>query len=115
MTAHITPVNAGQNATSPCCGPARRGAAFGTPLTLTEPRTRGQVLFMRECNGRHPGGAAGLGPGLANKPLPGFALRTQLHAAVCEMPALTEERLADAQVDAIVEYVHALEAASTPR
>ena len=41
----------------------------------TERQKQGQVLFMRECNGCHPGGAGGLGPGIANKPLPGFLIQ----------------------------------------
>jgi mono/diheme cytochrome c family protein len=96
------------------CGPARRTGPFGPPLQLTERQQRGQVLYMRNCNGCHPGGAGGLGPGLANKPLPGFAMRTQIRAGVGAMPAFTEQMLSDEEVDAIVDYVNALQETPGP-
>ena len=96
------------------CGPARRGVPFGPPLQLTERQKQGQVLFMRECNGCHPGGAGGLGPGIANKPLPGFAMRTQIRAGVGAMPAFTDKMLSDAEVDAIVDYLNALQETPGP-
>jgi mono/diheme cytochrome c family protein len=96
------------------CGPARRGVPFGPPLRLTERQQQGQVLFMRECNGCHPGGAGGLGPGIANKPLPGLAMRTQIREGVGAMPAFTKQMLSDADVDAIVDYLNALQKAPGP-
>ena len=96
------------------CGPARRGVPYGPPLQLTERQQRGQVLFMRECNGCHPGAAGGLGPGIANKPLPGFAMRTQIRAGVGAMPAFTEQMLSDAEVDALVDYLNALQETPGP-
>lgn len=96
------------------CGPARRGVPFGPPLLLTERQKQGQVLFMRECNGCHPGGAGGLGPAIANKPLPGFAMRTQIRKGIGAMPAFTEQMLGDAEVDAIVDYLNALQETPGP-
>jgi mono/diheme cytochrome c family protein len=96
------------------CGPARRGVPFGPPVHLTERQKQGQVLFMRECNGCHPGGAGGLGPGINNKPLPGFAMRTQIRKGVGAMPRFTEQMLSDEEVDAIVDYLNALQETPGP-
>jgi mono/diheme cytochrome c family protein len=96
------------------CGPSRRTGVFGESLRLTERQQRGQSLYMLNCNGCHPGGAGGLGPGLANKPLPGFAMRTQIRAGVGAMPAFTEQMLSDEEVNAIVDYVNALQETPGP-
>jgi mono/diheme cytochrome c family protein len=91
------------------CGPARRGTPFGPPLQLTAQETVGQRLFMQHCNQCHPGGAAGLGPALNNKPLPGFAMRLQIRKGVGAMPGFSEELLSNAQVEAIVAYLDKLQ------
>ncbi|MFP2925997.1 c-type cytochrome [Pyxidicoccus sp. 3LG] len=91
------------------CGPARRGPPFGAPRQFTEQEQEGRVLFMRHCNQCHPGGAAGLGPAINNKPLPSVAMRTQIRQGVGAMPAFTDEMLADAQVDAVVAFLNELQ------
>jgi mono/diheme cytochrome c family protein len=91
------------------CGPARRDVPFGPPLQLTAKEEEGQKLFMRQCNQCHPGGAAGLGPALNNKPLPGVAMRTQIRLGAGAMPAFKEDALSDAEVDAIVAYCNKLQ------
>jgi mono/diheme cytochrome c family protein len=94
---------------SAACGPSRRGPAFGTPREFTAQEQEGRVLFMRNCNMCHPGGSAGLGPGINNKPLPSVAMRTQIRRGVGSMPAFTDEMLSDAQVDAIVAYLNEMQ------
>lgn len=91
------------------CGPARRGPAFGTPREFNAQQQEGRVLFMRNCNMCHPGGAGGLGPAINNKPLPSVAMRTQIRHGVGAMPAFTHEMLSDAQVDAIVAYLNKMQ------
>ncbi|MCP3139762.1 c-type cytochrome [Pyxidicoccus xibeiensis] len=91
------------------CGPSRRGPAFGTPREFTAKEQEGRVLFMRHCNQCHPGGSGGLGPSINNKPLPSFAMRTQIRQGVGSMPAFTDEMLADAEVDAILAYLNELQ------
>ncbi|WP_426750332.1 c-type cytochrome [Myxococcus sp. Y35] len=95
--------------TTLACGPARRGPPFGAPRQFTEQEQEGRVLFMRHCNQCHPGGAAGLGPAINNKPLPSVAMRTQIRQGVGAMPAFTDEMLDDAQVDAIVAFLNELQ------
>ncbi len=91
------------------CGPARRGVPFGPPLQLTEQERQGEQLFMAQCHHCHPGGAAGLGPAINNKPLPGAAMHLQIRKGVGTMPAFPETMLSNAQVDAIVAYLNKLQ------
>jgi mono/diheme cytochrome c family protein len=101
------------------CGPQRRGPLVGAPVTTDTPaERRGERLFYRHCARCHPGGEAGLGPALNNKPLPELAIETQIRKGVGAMPAFSEHHLDDAQVEAIAEYVIALRktpARSDPR
>jgi mono/diheme cytochrome c family protein len=93
------------------CGQPRRGAPYTEPVALHDPDVaRGQQLFMYNCNQCHPGGAAGLAPGLNDKPLPAFAIKTQIRNGVGAMPAFDESHLADVDVDAIVKYLKSLRA-----
>jgi mono/diheme cytochrome c family protein len=91
------------------CGPARRGVPFGPPLQLTQLEEQGQRLFMEHCNQCHPQGAAGLGPAINNKPLPGAAMSIQIRKGVGTMPEFPEAVLSNAQVDAIVAYLNKLQ------
>ena len=94
------------------CGQPRRDTPYTEPVALREPDlVRGQQLFMFNCNQCHPGGAAGLAPGLNDKPLPAVAIKTQIRNGVGAMPAFDESRLIDADVDAIVKYLKSLRAA----
>lgn len=95
----------------PGCGPARRGVPFGPPLQLTEQEERGQRLFMEHCNQCHPEGAAGLGPAINNKPLPGAAMHLQIREGVGTMPAFPETVLSNEEVDVIVAYLNKLQQA----
>lgn len=90
------------------CGHARSGDPF-RELDLDAQEQVGEVLYMRNCNGCHPGGAGGLGPGLADKPLPGLALKLQIRKGFGAMPGFSEKMLTDEEVDAIVAYVNKLQ------
>src|SRR5687768_4405343 len=88
------------------CGAQQRGEPAGPPVRPdTVAEARGERLFFRECSACHPRGEAGLGPALNDKPLPGFAIRTQIRKGVGAMPAFSERALDDREVDAIVAYV----------
>ena len=93
------------------CGQPRRDTPYTQEVALRDPDVaRGQQLFMYNCNQCHPGGAAGLAPGLNDKPLPAVAIKTQIRNGVGAMPAFDESRLIDADVDAIVKYLKSLRA-----
>lgn len=91
------------------CGPKHRGEPEGPrvqPDSVAE--ARGEWLFGRFCYKCHPGGAAGLGPSLNDKPLPALAIRTQIRKGVGAMPAFDDNLLRDTDVEAIAAYVQAL-------
>jgi mono/diheme cytochrome c family protein len=90
------------------CGTARRRPPLGPAPALSEQAATGQVAFMEKCNRCHPGGEAGLGPALNDKPLPDFFKRFQVRKGLGTMPHFSHEELSDAELDAILEYLKAL-------
>lgn len=96
------------------CGTARRSPPVAGPLHLSEAQPEdeaellGQQVFMNHCYQCHPGGRAGLGPALNDKPLPGFAIRTQVRQGFGTMPAFPEEMISDEKLDGLVAYLIAL-------
>ena len=98
------------------CGLEHRGEPQGprvVPDTATE--ARGERLYARFCYQCHPGGEAGLGPALNDKPLPQLAIRTQIRAGVGAMPAFGDDLLRDADVEAIAAYVAEMRATPARR
>jgi mono/diheme cytochrome c family protein len=91
------------------CGSARRGEPIVGPIPLTSDTARhGQQIFMKHCQQCHPGGEAGLGPAINNKPLPGFLIRFQVRHGYGAMPAFGEDQIASEDLVALLEYLHAL-------
>jgi mono/diheme cytochrome c family protein len=63
----------------PCgCGSARPGDPPDDPPPQTPAVQRGQQIFVQNCNACHPGGAAGVGPALNDKPLTESLIRSQV-------------------------------------
>jgi mono/diheme cytochrome c family protein len=88
------------------CGSARRGAPLTGPHDPPSAEiAQGQRVFDAFCNGCHPGGTAGVGLALNNKPLPGFVIRRQVRWGVGAMPAFSEETIPDDELDALVAYL----------
>jgi mono/diheme cytochrome c family protein len=87
------------------CGSARRGVPLTEPLPQTPAVQRGQKAFMHHCHACHPGGSAGLGPALNNKPLPGSLIRFQVRNGLGAMPSVSKDHLSDEELDDLVEYV----------
>lgn len=50
-------------------------------------------------------GGPGLGPGLNDKPLPAFAIKTQVRQGAGAMPAFSMDDINDEQLDALVTYL----------
>ncbi|WP_027893095.1 c-type cytochrome [Calidithermus chliarophilus] len=86
------------------CAPQRVSIANYPELEAT----RGEALFMRYCHQCHPNGAAGLGPSLNDKPLPGFLIALQVRVGLGAMPAFGRDLISDAELDELVAYVQAL-------
>ena len=91
------------------CAPVYDGTAILGPLDASDPQVAlGERVFALQCQQCHPNASAGLGPGLTNKPLPGWAIRFQVRHGLGLMPAFPEEEISDAELDAVVAYIHAL-------
>lgn len=81
-----------------------RDASRSTNLT-------GEQLFIRTCNTCHPGGKEGLGPSLENldKDLPDDkALKRLIRQGKGMMPGQPKEVINDAELEALVQYLRAL-------
>lgn len=88
------------------CGTARRGAPVQEAFEPTDPEiVEGEQVFMTFCHSCHPGGAAGLGPSLNDKPLPGFLIRFQVRNGLGVMPAFGEDLISPGELDALVAYM----------
>lgn len=91
------------------CGSPKRDEpdrpAF-VPATTTI--ARGEQVFKKQCDYCHPGGGAGLGPALNNKPAPAFAIRFQIRHGLGAMPAFDSTTIPSSDVRAIADYLLAL-------
>lgn len=91
------------------CMSQRRGEPIaGEFIPSSSDERSGRELFMHMCHQCHPGGMAGLGPAINNKPLPGWLIKTQVRQGLGAMPSFDEEELSDADLDALADYVSAL-------
>jgi mono/diheme cytochrome c family protein len=91
------------------CGSARRRPPLAEPGgALDAEERRGERVYMRHCQPCHPGGEAGLGPSLNDKPLPGALVKTQTRHGLGSMPAFDERKISDEELDALAAYVAAL-------
>ena len=88
---------------------ARRGEPFYGPLPISSPEVaNGQQVFMRECHQCHPGGEAGLGPAINNKPLPGFLMAFQVRQGFGAMPAFSENDISSEELDNLIRFLKEL-------
>jgi mono/diheme cytochrome c family protein len=91
------------------CSSARRGEPIAGLMELPSASLRnGQQVFMLHCHSCHPGGEAGLGPALNDKPLPGFMIRLQVRRGMGAMPAFPEEIISREELDDLVAYLREL-------
>lgn len=91
------------------CGSARRGEPFAPAFKADSAElARGEMVFMRYCHQCHPGGEAGIGPAINNKPLPGFMIKMQVRNGLGAMPAFSEISIGNAELDSLVLYLKAL-------
>jgi mono/diheme cytochrome c family protein len=98
------------------CGSARRSEPIKGAASIADPATaRGRIVYMDKCNRCHPGGEAGLGPALNDKPLPEPLMKTQIRAGLGAMPAFPSGEISDADVDAIIAYLKAMRRADANR
>lgn len=91
------------------CGSPRRSEPIRGPLPdLDEAAALGEQVFGRYCQECHPGGEAGLGPSINDKPLPAFLIRFQVRRGMGAMPGFSSEQISDHELDALVRYLQVL-------
>lgn len=91
------------------CSSARRGEPVAGPLPLaSEEIVRGRQAYLAFCDKCHPGGEAGLGPALNNKPLPSFLIGFQVRRGMGAMPSFPEKTLPERQLESLTAYMKAL-------
>ena len=91
------------------CATARRGEPLAGPLLTTEAsQDRGRIVFMQNCYKCHPGGEAGLGPAINDRPWPARFKRFKIRHAAGGMPAFDTVRLPDKDLDDLMAYLAAL-------
>ena len=100
---------AGAALLAPGCGPQRRDEPFTQRLDPNDPRIAiGQRVFSQQCYQCHPGGAAGLGPGMNDKPLPVFLMKTQVRKGLGAMPAFSKQEISDEELEDVIRFLKAL-------
>lgn len=89
---------------------ARRGEPLGYARSgHPDPRVAdGRVVFMQHCHKCHPGGEAGLGPAINDKPLPEFLMKTQVRVGLGAMPSFHRDEISDKELDDLIRYLKAL-------
>lgn len=91
------------------CGPARVGEPVAPPVVLASSEAEaGERVYMTYCHQCHPGGAAGLGPAVNDKPLPRWAIKQQVRRGLGAMPAFGPETIDDRELDQLTTYMVAL-------
>ena len=97
------------------CGAARRREPLAEPAALDQRAERRRAVFMTNCHQCHPGGEAGLGPALNDKPFPEFLKKFQVRHGLGTMPSFSEQKISDEQLDDLMEYLKALRRARPVR
>ena len=88
---------------------ARRGEPLVGARTGNDPRVgHGRIVFMQNCHKCHPGGEAGLAPGINDKPLPEFLMKTQVRVGLGAMPSFDRQQIRDQDLDDVIRYLKAL-------
>lgn len=88
---------------------ARRSEPIRGPLDVSEAKVaHGRAVYMAKCNKCHPGGDAGLGPAINNKPLPDFMVRFQTRHGLGTMPSFGKDEIPDGDLEDVTAYLKAL-------
>jgi mono/diheme cytochrome c family protein len=90
------------------CSARRSGPIVGPMPLSSADLAEGRNIFTIHCHQCHPGGEAGLGPAINNKPLPAFAVRLQVRQGFGAMPAFYENEISETELDSLISYLKAL-------
>lgn len=92
-----------------CMGRARKSEPLAGPTVLDRAaEKRGELVFMEHCNQCHPGGAAGLGPGINDLKLPRTTIEAKVRLGHPAMPAFGKDEISPKELDDVVEYLIAM-------
>ncbi len=88
------------------CGTARRGEPIvGEKQVPDAEIARGQRVFDANCSQCHPGGEAGLGLAINDKPLPQWLMKFQVRNGLGAMPSFSSDEISSDELDALTEYL----------
>jgi mono/diheme cytochrome c family protein len=87
------------------CGTTRLEETGAGLPQMDDTARRGEVVFMQRCHKCHPGGEAGLGPGINGKPLPGWLMHVQIRNGLGMMPSFGDDLIDDQQLDDLLAYL----------
>jgi mono/diheme cytochrome c family protein len=91
------------------CAPTFRGEPVLESLAQVDPQIAlGERVFAHACHACHPNALAGLGPGIVDKPIPGWLVRLQVRIGLGVMPAFSADEIDDEELDALIAYLDAL-------
>jgi mono/diheme cytochrome c family protein len=94
---------------------ARRSEPVTGSVPVGDPRVEhGRIAYMAHCHKCHPNGEAGLAPGINDKPLPEFLMKTQVRVGLGAMPSFSREQISDQELDDLIRYLKTLRG-ETPR
>lgn len=93
-----------------CASERRSEPLVGRFAPKTTAEVHGERVFFQFCHQCHPGGEAGLGPALNDKPVPDVAIRTQVREGLGAMPAFEATEIPDRDLDQLLAYLSALRA-----
>ena len=91
-----------------CRSPRRSQPVAGELQNSSAEVEHGRRVFMQHCHMCHPGGEGGLGPSINDKPLPAFAMKTQVRIGAGVMPSFDKHHIAAEDLDALTAYLKAL-------
>jgi mono/diheme cytochrome c family protein len=104
--ASLVAVTVAISAAATACGSARRAEPLqGERRPPNATIALGEQVFDRACSQCHPGGEAGLGPSLNDKPLPQWAIKLQVRNGVGAMPRIGSGDVSDEQLAAMTSYM----------
>lgn len=88
---------------------ARRSEPLKGSLSLADARLHtGRIVFMANCHKCHPGGEAGQGPSLNDKPLPKALMALQVRVGLGAMPSFSREQISNQELGALLDYLKVL-------
>jgi mono/diheme cytochrome c family protein len=91
------------------CGTARRSEPLAGEHQLQSAQLlRGEAVYAFQCAQCHPGGEAGLGPSINDKPLPTWLIRFQVRNGLGVMPAFSRDQISPEDLDALILYLKEL-------